>query len=155
MQRELDMVKEFMEKHRQAKGAKLPSHRNVHLETAHAPVVVAASVLEGHIPEGDLRVLRAHLMCEELSEVLAALMEGSPHNLLDGLTDLVYVTLGTAVAFGLPLAEAFDEVHRSNMTKQKALPDIDPRVRVKGTGYEPPDLDGILSKRHPQGETIC
>lgn len=33
------------------------------------------------------------------------------------LADMLYVIHGTAISLGLPLAEAFDEVHRSNMSK--------------------------------------
>ena len=54
---------------------------------------------------------------------------------------------GEAAALGLPLRELFDEVHRSNMTKDAA-----PAVGVvgkrggKGPNYSPPDIRGVLEQ---------
>jgi len=36
---------------------------------------------------------------------------------LDALADILYVTLGAGVSFGLQLDKAFDLVHQSNMSK--------------------------------------
>jgi len=67
---------------------------------------------------------------------------------LDALTDLLYVTYGSGVAFDLPLHAAFVEVHRSNMTKAVgAGGDKDVRCRKKGDSYEPPQLARILAAR--------
>lgn len=87
----------------------------------------------------DVRWLRAHLMLEELSEVLAGLASCDKVETLDGLADLSYVVLGTAAVYNLPLAEAFEEVHNSNMTKTPS----DQRCSDK-TGYTPPDLEKLL-----------
>ena len=87
--------------------------------------------------------LRAHLVAEETGELLMGLAQGNRLEVLDALADLVYVTLGTAVAFGLPLREAFDEVHRSNMTK--LLVEGRPGHPGKGLGYSPPNLEQFLS----------
>lgn len=96
----------------------------------------------------DLRnpyVLRAHLMCEELAEVLEAMANQDELELLDGLADLQYVLSGTAVTFDLPLDKAFEEVHRSNMTKEKQENDKSKeRVRDKGPNYQPPNLEKVL-----------
>jgi predicted HAD superfamily Cof-like phosphohydrolase len=54
-------------------------------------------------------------------------------NVLKEVCDLCYVAEGTAVAFGLPFAAAFDEVHRSNMSKD---PPKGPNQKaVKGDSY--------------------
>lgn len=108
--------------------------------------VILASIAESFelLAEGnDTRLIRAHLMIEELSEVLLALARGKDLPLLDGLTDLLYVTVGTAVAYDLPLTESFDEVQRSNMTKTRRIGDV--RCRDKGVSYSPPDLKTILT----------
>lgn len=92
----------------------------------------------------DVRLMRAWLMVEELGEVLDALFKQDDVELMDGLADLMYVVIGTAIQFDLPLAEAFDAVHESNMTKE-------PLVSMK-TGYKdvptykPPNLVKILRK---------
>lgn len=98
----------------------------------------------------DPRLLRAHLMVEELGELLSALAMGDEVGVLDGLADLIYVVNGTAVAFDLPLQAAFEEVHRSNMTKEvKAGGDKDVRCRKKGDTYQPPNI-GLILDRHKE-----
>lgn len=87
----------------------------------------------------DWRYLRAHLMMEELAELLIAMATCNKLDALDGIADLQYVVSGTAHLMGLRLDEAFDEVHRSNMTK----PISDARCSNK-EGYEPADLSGLL-----------
>lgn len=51
--------------------------------------------------------------------------------------DVLYVLLGTGVAFGLPVEEILNRVHTSNMTKGGMGPD---KKVVKGPGYVAPDL---------------
>lgn len=91
----------------------------------------------------DLRIMRSWLMVEELGEVLEALANQDEVALLDGLADLMYVIIGTAVQFNLPLAEAFDAIHASNMTKASNPM----KVGYKNTpGYKSPNLAKILEK---------
>lgn len=90
-------------------------------------------------------MLRAHLMLEELGELLVAMGDKDDEAILDGLADLCYVVIGTAIDYKLPLAEAFDEVHRSNMTKFR-VEEGDIRMRDKGPDYSPPDIKGILHR---------
>ncbi len=107
---------------------------------AHDLSVIAKDLAEK--AEKDPRAMRAWLMAEELTEVLDALSEQDEVALLDGLADLLYVLIGTAVQFDLPLAEAFDAVHESNMTK-KAKTCM--KTGYKDVpGYKPPDLAKIL-----------
>lgn len=88
----------------------------------------------------NLNLYRAHLMLQELSEVLEALHFGRTVELADGLADLVYVAIGTAVQFGIPFDPVFLEVHRSNMSKDNVLE----TNRGKGRTYSPPDIEGVL-----------
>ena len=94
---------------------------------------------------GDERLWRAHLLMEELSESLAALAASDEKGLADGITDLLYVVVGTFVAFDLPMEALFAEVHRANMTKPPRPVDDDGR-----RWYEPnthvPDIAGILDQ---------
>lgn len=95
--------------------------------------------------KGDHRLYRAHLMMEELSEVLLALRRKNDLDLADGLGDLLYVIVGTAVTYGIPIEEVFDEIHRSNMTKKIRDPKSNFRMKDKGESYSPPDLESILN----------
>lgn len=108
---------------------------------------ISASMLDSFKVVGDTRYLRAHLMLEELGEVLIAMSCGDEIGTLDGLADLSYVTHGTAAQYDLPLGAAFEEVHRSNCTKRRRASDPDgARVRDKGDNYEPPNLHAVLSR---------
>jgi NTP pyrophosphatase (non-canonical NTP hydrolase) len=61
--------------------------------------------------------LRIKLIEEEYDELIEAINWGDPALVAKELADLLYVVHGTAVAFGIPLDEVFQAVHRSNMTK--------------------------------------
>jgi len=84
---------------------------------------------------------------EELIEYLEACSEENVVKVADALADLLYVVLGTAVVHGIEVAPVFEEVHRSNMTKDR----LDPVTKKggKGPGYEPPRIAEILfTQRH-------
>lgn len=104
--------------------------------------------------------LRRKLLTEEYREVMEAMddcmtdimvngsaTEASRAHLLKEMADLQYVLSGMAVAFGLPLEEAFERVHESNMSKLG--PDGKPIYRedgkaLKGPNYQPPVLDDLI-----------
>jgi predicted HAD superfamily Cof-like phosphohydrolase len=88
-------------------------------------------------------VLASHLLLEETGELVEALATCDELKALDGLTDLTYIVFGRALQFHWPLTEAFMEVHRSNMTKERAVDDAG-RVRSKGPNYRPPDIESVL-----------
>jgi predicted HAD superfamily Cof-like phosphohydrolase len=102
----------------------------------------------------DLIGLREKLMIEELQEVEDELWPNveddnweksiDKKKLTKELADLMYVVIGTAVTFGLPLEEVFTEVHKSNMSKLgddgKPIYREDGKV-LKGPNYKEPELD--------------
>jgi predicted HAD superfamily Cof-like phosphohydrolase len=51
--------------------------------------------------------IRTQLMLEEFRETHAAMLASDLVEVADGLADLAYVVVGTAVAYGLPIADAF------------------------------------------------
>ncbi|MCB9991400.1 MAG: nucleoside triphosphate pyrophosphohydrolase family protein [Rhodospirillales bacterium] len=90
--------------------------------------------------------LRINLIAEELDELKEALADGDIVEVLDALTDLQYVLDGAYLSFGLQHLKhtAFDEVHRSNMSKLGAdgkpvRRESDGKV-LKGPDYFKPDL---------------
>ena len=92
----------------------------------------------------DLYDLRLELISEEMEEVVKA---GSMENLTKELADLIYVAIGMAVTFGLPLVEVFERVHQSNMSKLgedgKPIYREDGKV-MKGPNYQPPTLEDLF-----------
>ena len=72
-------------------------------------------------------------------------------NLLKELCDLQYVISGMAVTLGLPLQEAFNRVHASNMSKLDAngnpIYREDGKV-MKGPNYRPPNLEDLVNEKH-------
>ena len=101
--------------------------------------------------DNNLVDLRYDLIVEELDEIAEELYgidtDGSGINkkkLTKELADLLYVTYGTAVTFGLPLEEVFAEVHKSNMSKLtadgKVIRREDGKI-LKSDQYKEPDLE--------------
>lgn len=96
--------------------------------------------------------LRINLLQEELDELKEALANDDAQETLDALIDLQYVLDGAFLSFGLQAVKelAFDEVHRSNMSKLGA--DGKPIRRegdgkvMKGPNYFAPDLGKFIKK---------
>ena len=92
----------------------------------------------------DQATLRFNLIDEELYEVRNA---PSNEEMTKELADLLYVTIGFAVTFGLPIVEVFERVHQSNMSKLddngKPLYREDGKV-MKGPNYQPPELRDLF-----------
>jgi NTP pyrophosphatase (non-canonical NTP hydrolase) len=107
------------------------------------------------IKERDLLKMRTKLIEEETKEAAQeTLWEDALGNpvidkaeLTKELADLLYVTYGMAVTFGLPIDEVFERVHRSNMSKLgddgKPIYREDGKV-LKGPNYQPPDLTDLF-----------
>lgn len=90
------------------------------------------------------RDLRVRLIAEEFSELREALDANDAVEVADALADLLYVVIGSALQWGIPLDRVLAEVHRSNMTKDGGGKRIDGKI-LKGPGYEPPDVAGVLN----------
>ena len=95
--------------------------------------------------------LRINLLAEELDELKEALAENDIVEVLDALIDLQYVLDGAFLSFGLHSVKqaAFDEVHRSNMSKlgEDGKPirrESDGKV-MKGPNYFKPDIAQFIA----------
>jgi predicted HAD superfamily Cof-like phosphohydrolase len=98
--------------------------------------------------------LRQALLDEEVDELRAAIAAGDVVGIADALADIIYITCGTAHAYGIDLDAVIAEVHRSNMTKLGA--DGRPVYRddgkvLKGPAYEPPKVADVLGLRREGG----
>jgi len=120
----------------------------------HPGKALAATILVGRLAkelaksaDGDKDVLlcRAAMELEELAEWLLAHGNSNLVDVADALGDRFYLLLGDSVATGLPLAELFQEIHRSNFTK---LPAVHTGVGkgVKGVGYQRPEIAKVLER---------
>lgn len=99
------------------------------------------------LPPKDVTKLRVRLIQEELHELIEAIQDKDIVEVADALTDILYVTYGAGLAFGIDLDACFAEVQRSNMTKLgadgKPVYRADGKIK-KGPNYQEPDLKKIL-----------
>jgi len=102
------------------------------------------------LPDMNERSLRMKLLQEEFREYIEAEGDDNLVEVADALADLIYIACGTAVSYGVPLDEIFEEVHRSNMAKLvdgKVLRREDGKV-IKPEGWTSPDIAAILDKHN-------
>ena len=97
--------------------------------------------------------LRINLLQEELDELKEALQNDDMIETLDALIDLQYVLDGAFLSFGMQdvKMEAFNEVHRSNMSKlgEDGKPirrESDGKV-MKGPNYFKPDMAQFITDK--------
>ncbi|HQV00151.1 MAG: nucleoside triphosphate pyrophosphohydrolase family protein [Bacteroidia bacterium] len=102
-----------------------------------------------HVDE-KIYTLRYNLMKEENEEYLEAAQQGDLTQIADALGDKLYILCGTIIAHGLQhkIAEVFNEIHRSNMSKLdangKPVYRSDGKI-LKGENYFLPDIDSVLN----------
>lgn len=102
------------------------------------------------MPIRAIRDLRVGLIIEELQELGDAFERSSVSNVADAIADLLYVVLGTAVACGIDIGPVWEVVHAANMKKAGGGRRADGK-RLKPTGWEPPDIAGVLARQEPIG----
>lgn len=97
-------------------------------------------------------LLRHRLMKEENEEYLEACKNGDLVEIADALGDMMYILYGTICKHGLQhrIADIFDEIHRSNMSKLGA--DGKPIYRedgkvMKGENYFKPNIAKYLQEQ--------
>lgn len=100
-------------------------------------------------PSQDRIALRDKLLKEEVKELDEAVEARDLVEVADALGDIIYIAVGTALEFGIPLDRVWAEIQRSNMAK------VDPatgKVRkredgkvLKPEGWTPPDIAAALA----------
>ena len=100
------------------------------------------------LPDPAERDLRVKLLREEFIEYIDAETDHDIVEIADALADIIYISCGTAVSYGIPLDDVFAEVHRSNMAKLvdgKVIRREDGKIQ-KPEGWTAPDIKGVLKK---------
>ena len=98
-------------------------------------------------PNEKIIELRKKLIDEEFNELKQAIEDNDIVEVADALTDILVVTYGAGIAFGIDLDKCFDEVHKSNMSKlsEDGQPIYNEYGKVmKGPNYFKPNLKKIL-----------
>lgn len=102
-------------------------------------------------PNPERVFLRVELIMEEAREFKNA-CQGTPDFIeaVDALGDLIYVTLGAAIEFGVDMNFIMEAIQRSNKSKldEDFKPIMGPNGKVmKGPNYKPPDILAALQKQ--------
>lgn len=101
-------------------------------------------------PSDERRLLRMSLIREEFGEYMAAEATHDLPEVADAFADLIYVIVGAALEYGIPLNLVWAEVQRTNMAKAdpvtgKVVKRGDGKI-IKPPGWEAPDIAGILAR---------
>lgn len=99
--------------------------------------------------------LRIRLIQEEFDELKEAMASGNLAAVAKEMADLLYVTYGTAVSYGIDMEPVFQEVHRSNLSKVGGYKRADGKW-VKPPTYSPADIEPIVEvqREQPQAERL-
>jgi len=98
-------------------------------------------------PSEKILDLRKKLIEEEYQELKDAIDDKDIIEVADALTDILVVTYGAGISFGIDLDKCFEEVHRSNMSKlsDEGKPIYNEYGKVmKGPNYSPPDIKKFI-----------
>ena len=108
------------------------------------------------IPFGDdaeILTKRMMILDEEVREFREAVAEGDKAHILKEMCDVLYALHGFAVCYGLPVNQAFERVHASNMSKSRPS-GVDNKA-IKGDGYFPAQIDDLIADLPRTGQTAA
>ena len=113
---------------------------------------------ELHLPISEVPILfdsldwvnRIRLISEEWAETVKAYALDDLEGFADGLVDLTWVVLGTAVEAGLPFDELWAEVRQANMNKKGGKLDASGKL-LKPDGWKPPNIKRIMDAAQSGG----
>lgn len=95
------------------------------------------------VPPGKEKFLRQKLVRDEHLELQYALEKDDIVEIADAIADLLYVAIGTALAYGIPIDRVWKEVHASNMRKIGGRRSREGKI-LKPKGWKPPDIERAL-----------
>ena len=105
-------------------------------------------------PAPERRVLHMDLLDEEVAEIQLAEDADDLFGVADGIADAIYVLVGMAIEYGIPIERVFAEVHRANMAKRRPDGSVVKRADgkiLKPEGWTPPDVAGMLRAAEERG----
>lgn len=100
--------------------------------------------------------LRMNLLKEEFIEYMEAEENADIVGVADALADMIYIIMGTAHSYNIPIEEIFNEVHATNMAKVGSDGKVKRREDgkiLKPEGWTPPNLKGIIDDFN-KGKTL-
>lgn len=100
------------------------------------------------------------LILNKSDELVKSMLDGDIVGIADGIADVLYVVIGTAVAYGINIQDVFNEVHRSNLSKTVWNEDLKRYTIEKdefGKGIKPPtyspaDLQTVVDMQIVTGQ---
>ena len=96
-------------------------------------------------PSAEVTKLRTDLFLEEVKELTEAMKREDIVETADAFADLIYVTVGWALACGIPLDKVWEEVQKSNMLKDGGATRADGKI-LKPEGWVAPDIKSIIDE---------
>lgn len=101
-------------------------------------------------PSQKVMAFRLKFLLEELDELAMGANQRDLVQTTDAIIDIIYVALGLAWLLNLPIDDAWREVHKANMRKERAKSAADSKRGssfdiVKPPGWKPPNLSQFFS----------
>ena len=102
------------------------------------------------IPSPERIALRRSLISEEVNnELFPAMMENDLPGIADAIGDSIYVLIGTALEYGIPLDMVWNTIQAANMAKVDPVTGLvnrraDGKI-LKPEGWTPPNIIGVLA----------
>ena len=98
------------------------------------------------VPVPSLIQLRRDLIDEEHGELGRAVEKKSVPDVADAIVDLIYVTIGKAIVWGIDIRPIWRAVQRANMAKEGGGKRADGKI-LKPPGWQPPEVEGLIGQQ--------
>ncbi len=97
------------------------------------------------------------MLVEEFAEYTNAITKKDAAAALDAVVDIVYIALGTAWLFNLPVEKAWEEVQKANMSKIRAKSKSKKRGTkfdvIKPKDWKAPNIEKIVEEEREWNES--
>lgn len=118
------------------------------VEAFHTACDVPRLIYPG-FPSDDRIALRITLVQEEIEEFLNGIAQRDIVAVADGIADAIYVLIGSALEFGIPLDRVWNEIQRSNLSKidpetGRAIKRSDGKI-LKGKEFRPANIAAAMT----------